>query len=95
MDTYGGIRGRIEGAEGKGESIGRPAVSTISDLWELPQTELSTRKHTQAGQRPPSTYVEEDCLIWPQWVKMCLILERIEAPGKEDVPEGELRGSTL
>ena len=30
-DPYGGIRGRIEGAEGEGDPIGRPAVSTNLD----------------------------------------------------------------
>ena len=24
-------------------------------------------------------YTAEDCLVWPQWEKMCLTLERLEA----------------
>jgi hypothetical protein len=32
----------------------------------------------------PGTYIAEVCLVWPQWEKMCLTLERVEAPGKEE-----------
>jgi hypothetical protein len=28
--------------------------------------------------------ISRNCLVWPQWEKMCLILEKLEAPGKED-----------
>ena len=31
----------------------------------------------------PSIYVAENCLVWPQWEKMCLILKRLYAPGME------------
>jgi hypothetical protein len=31
----------------------------------------------------PSTYIVEDCLVWPQW-EMCLLLERLVTPGKVD-----------
>jgi hypothetical protein len=24
----------------------------------------------------PNTYIAEDCLVWPQWEKTCLTLER-------------------
>jgi hypothetical protein len=27
----------------------------------------------------PNTYVAEDCLVWPQWEKMHLILEKVDA----------------
>jgi hypothetical protein len=29
-----------------------------------------------------STYIAEVCMVWPQWEKMYLILERLEVPGK-------------
>ena len=64
--TYRGIRGRIEGAEGVDNSIGRPAVSTNPDPWELPETEPSTTGHTQAGLEDPGTYIAEDFLVWSQ-----------------------------
>ena len=51
-DPYGRVRGRIEGAEGDGNSIGRPTVLTNSDAWELPETNLSTKEHTWAIPRP-------------------------------------------
>jgi hypothetical protein len=43
----------------------------------------------------PGTYIAEVCLVWPQWEKMCLILERLEAPKKgEAILSGDypLRG---
>jgi hypothetical protein len=36
-DHYGGISGRIEEAEGKGDPSGRPAVITNQDPWEIPE----------------------------------------------------------
>jgi hypothetical protein len=42
-DPCGKIRGRIEGAEGEGDPIRRPAVSTNPDLWHIPEFELPTR----------------------------------------------------
>jgi hypothetical protein len=33
--------------------------------WELPDTELPNRRHTEAA----DTYIE-DFLVWPQWEKM-------------------------
>jgi hypothetical protein len=30
----------------------------------------------------PGTYIAENCLVWPQWEKMCLILQGLEVPGK-------------
>ena len=32
------------------------------------------------------------CLVWPQWEKMCLTLQRLDVPGQEGNGEG---GSTL
>ena len=79
---YGRVRGRIEGEEGDGNPIGRPTLSTNLDPQELPETKPPIRDHTWAGLRSPGTYVAEDCLVWPQWERMCLILERLDAPGK-------------
>jgi hypothetical protein len=31
---------------------------------------------------PTNTYIVEDFLVWPQWEKMCLILQRFEALGR-------------
>jgi hypothetical protein len=45
--------GRIEEGVGEGEPIGRPAVSTNMDLWELPETETTTNQHMWAGLQPP------------------------------------------
>ena len=43
------VRGKIEGAEGDGNPIGRPTVSTNLDPWELPETEPPTKEHTWKG----------------------------------------------
>ena len=50
-NPYGRVRGRIEEAEGDGNSIERPTVSANPDHWELPETEPSTKEHTGAGSR--------------------------------------------
>jgi hypothetical protein len=70
-NPYGEIRGRIAGAEGYSDFIGRLVVSTNMDPWELQESEPPTREHTQAGQKLPGTYIAEDCLVWPQWERMC------------------------
>jgi hypothetical protein len=31
-----------------------------------------------------NTYITEDCLVLSQWEKICLILEKLEVPGKGD-----------
>jgi hypothetical protein len=54
-DPCRGIRGRIEGAKGEGNPIGRPAVSTNQDPLELPGAEPPTRQYTQVGTRPQHT----------------------------------------
>ena len=41
-DPYGRVRAKIEGAEGDGNLIRRPTVSTNLDPWELPETEPPT-----------------------------------------------------
>jgi hypothetical protein len=57
-DPYGRVRGRIEGAEGDGNPIGRPRVSTNLDPWSS-QRQSHQPKNIQAGLRLPSTYVTE------------------------------------
>jgi hypothetical protein len=51
-DPYGRVRGRIEGAEGDGNLIERPTVSTNLDSWELPETKPLTKEHMWAGLWP-------------------------------------------
>jgi hypothetical protein len=46
-DAFWSVRGRTEGTEERGNSIGRPTMSTNLDLWELPETEQLTKKNTQ------------------------------------------------
>jgi hypothetical protein len=44
-------------------------------------------QHTLSGPRA-LTYTAEDCLIWPQWEKMDLTLERLEAGGNGETRMG-------
>ena len=75
---------RIEEVEGEADPIGKPAVSTNPDPRDLPETELPTWNipvsiqspwYTLSSGLPGLASVEEDSI--------CLILERLEAPGKE------------
>ena len=45
--------------------------------------------------RAPGTYIVEVSQVWSQWEKMCLILERLEAPGKGNTQWWGERGSAL
>jgi hypothetical protein len=72
-ESYGRFRGKIEGAKGNGNSIGRQTVSTNLDTSELPENKSPTKEHTWAGQWPLGTYIAENCLVWPQWERMSLI----------------------
>jgi hypothetical protein len=40
---------------------------------------------------PQGTCEEKDCLVWPQWERMCFILWKLDAPGKRDAGRGEDR----
>jgi hypothetical protein len=51
-NPYGKDRGRIKGAGGDGNPIGRTTVSTNLDPWRLRETEPPTKEHTQAGLTP-------------------------------------------
>jgi hypothetical protein len=50
---YGRVRGKIEGAGGKGNPIGRTTISTNLDFSELLETKTPTKEHTWIG-------------LWPQ-----------------------------
>jgi hypothetical protein len=44
--------GEIEGAEGDGNPIGRPTVSTKLYPWETRETKIATKEHTWADLWP-------------------------------------------
>jgi hypothetical protein len=44
----------MEEAEEEYDPIGRPAISTNLNPWELSDTEPPTRQHIRAGLRPPT-----------------------------------------
>jgi hypothetical protein len=44
--SYGWIRERLEDAKEEDDPIGRPAVSTNLEPWDLSDTEPPTRQHT-------------------------------------------------
>jgi len=47
-DSYGRVRGRIEGPKGDRNSTEKPTESTHLNPWEFPETEPPTKKHTWA-----------------------------------------------
>ena len=53
---FGWIRKRLEETEEEGNPIGRPAVSTNLDPWDLSDTEPPTRQHTLADMRSQHMY---------------------------------------
>lgn len=68
--------------EAEGDTIGRLAISTNLDPSDLSDTGPPIREHTLAGPKTPEdTYTAENVLFWPQWMKKCPILERLEARG--------------
>ena len=81
-DLHDLIRGRTKEAERESSPRGRPVVSTNPDPKELPEM-IQKPVACMDWSKDPDTYIAEVCLVWPQWVKMHLILERLEAPGKE------------
>ena len=62
-DSYGRVRGRIEGAEGDCNPIGRTTVSTNPDPLELPETEPPTKEYIHRLVWAPGTNVVEDYLV--------------------------------
>ena len=73
-DPYGRVRERIEEAEGDDNPIRRPTVLTNLVPWLLSETKPPIKKHTWAGSWPPGTHIAEECLVWYEWERMCLIL---------------------
>jgi hypothetical protein len=73
QDPYKRVKGRIEGPEGDDNPTGKPTGSINLNPWGLPEIESPPKEHKRVGLRP-GTYVTEDCLLWPQWESMCLIL---------------------
>jgi hypothetical protein len=53
-DSCAWIREKLEEAEEEDSPMGRPAVSTNLDLWDLRDTETPTRQHTSADIRHPT-----------------------------------------
>ena len=70
-DPLGKVGGKIEGFEGDRIPTGRQTMSTLMDSWESLETEPPTKDHKQA----------EGCLVFPQWERTHLILQRLIAPG--------------
>lgn len=58
--------GRIEGAEGEDELIGRPGVSTNPDPREIPETEPLTRQHIHSRGLPGLASVDVPNLEKPE-----------------------------
>ena len=83
-DYYSSMRGRIEEAQGKIDPIGRPKFSTNPIPREPPETETPTRSKHGLVKGPWNIQIAEVGFVWPQWEKMCLILERLEAAGKRE-----------
>jgi hypothetical protein len=77
-NPYAIVRERIEGTEGGGNPIAKPKVSTNPDPSELLGIKPPTKEHTWAGlclvPAPFATDIAENCLVWPQWERMSLIL---------------------
>jgi hypothetical protein len=38
----------------------------------------------------PGTCIAEDCLVWPQWERICFILWKLDGPEKRDAGEGKV-----
>jgi hypothetical protein len=85
--AYGGIRGRIDRAEGEDDHIERPAVSTNPDPRELPETEPPTIQHKTSLRSPdpwdiysrrlPGLASVGEDLSWETW-----------GPREEELPGG-------
>jgi hypothetical protein len=74
-----------EKAEGAGDSIGEPTVSTNPDqslrsLQRLRHQPGSMHLLVYTGwSEAPGTYITRNCPVWPQWENRSLIPERFEA----------------
>ena len=72
---------------GDGNPIGISIISTNLDPSKLPETVTNQRAY-MGWSMALGTYVAENCFVWPQWERMCLILWRLDTPGKEDARKG-------
>jgi len=73
-DPYGRrVRGRIEVAQGDDNPIGRPTMSANLVPSELSETKPQT-KTIHGLVHGPGKHIAEDCLVWPQWERMFLVL---------------------
>jgi hypothetical protein len=86
-DPCGWIREKLEEAE-EGNPIGRPAVSTNLCAWDLSDHWVTNQAAYTSWYKAPNTYTAKDCLVWLQWEKTHLTLERLEAPGSVDAWQG-------
>ena len=39
----------------------------------------------------PITFIPEDCLVWPLWEGMCLVLWNLDVPEKRDAGDGGVK----
>jgi hypothetical protein len=62
----------MERDEENGNPIDRTTLSTNPDPLDTPETKQTVYVCWSVAL---STYVLEDCLVWPQWERMCLIWE--------------------
>ena len=69
-DPYGWIKGRMEDTEKEDYPIGRPAVSTTPDPWDVSETKSPTRQHTVAGQRS-WTHIQQKIAWSGQSMRRC------------------------
>jgi hypothetical protein len=75
------------------------AILQEDQLCQLTWTPGSSQKlsyQLKSWSQTLGTYAAEGCLVWPQWERMCLILQRLDIPGKWDMWEGnpsEVKGS--
>lgn len=101
QDPCGRVRWRIERAKEDGNPTGRPTMSTNLDIWEHPETEPPTKKHTWAGSSSSPPYVAEGCLLWPQWERILMPQERgwgrhpLRGEGEEGWGEKLREGATF
>jgi hypothetical protein len=65
-DPIGRVRGRIEGAEGVYNPIGRTKISTNQMPPQLPGTKLPTKSYTGGDLWLKLEYVAKGGLIWHQ-----------------------------
>jgi hypothetical protein len=81
--TWGRLRGKTGGIEGDCNSIGRTTIST-NQTTQSSQALIHQPKITYGQVYGPNTYVAEECLVWPQWEGMFLVLWRLDALKKRD-----------